>query len=250
MRRLSLMFCLPALLVAAEPAVRDMSLITPDGFVLKGTLSVPAQPGPRPLVILAHQFQSTRSGWKPLVDRLNSAGLATLAMDLRGHGESIWKGGQTVAISSDYMASAKDVEFGRIPADIIQVAAWARRQPRIDPRRLALAGSSLGAFASLVAASTLPPLAVLAVSPAGNGAFQTAAGNPLVADVEAAHSAVLVMAAADDLEAASNATLLQSIPGVYARIVAGGDHGFAFLPGDVDLMAGWLTEYLTYQRPR
>ena len=65
-----------------------------------------------------------------------------------------------------------------------------------------------------------------------------------------AHSAVLVMAAADDLEAASNATLLQSIPGVYARIVAGGDHGFAFLPGDVDLMAGWLTEYLTYQRPR
>ena len=52
------------------------------------------------------------------------------------------------------------------------------------------------------------------------------------------------------LEIGSPRNQQTSIPGVYARIVAGGDHGFAFLPGDVDLMAGWLTEYLTYQRPR
>ena len=73
-------------ILSAQPVAREMSLVTPDGFILKGTLSVPIMAGPRPVVILAHQFRAYRDGWKVLTADLNARGIATLALDLRGHG--------------------------------------------------------------------------------------------------------------------------------------------------------------------
>ena len=67
--------------------------------------------------------------------------------------------------------------------------------------------------------------------------------------MESAHASVLVIAAADDREAAANAALLKDEPGIYVRLVAGQDHGFAFLPGEADTIAGWLGEYLTHRHP-
>ena len=249
MRHLSLFFGLPVLLSAAQPMVREVSLKTPDGFVLRGTLSIPSQPGPRPVVVLAHQFRADRTGWKPLADLLAARGIATLAMDLRGHGQSTLKDGKPLEITDDFMGSASTVGFDRIQDDIAQAAAWVRRQPRIDPRRLALAGSSVGAFAALLAAREVHPLAVLALSPAGNGAFGDNPENRLARAVESAHAAVLVMASEGDREAAGNAALLKFEPGIYVRLVPGRDHGFAFLPREADTMAGWLGEYLTYRYP-
>jgi dienelactone hydrolase len=249
MRRLGLLFCLPVLLAAAQPASRDMSLTTPDGFVLKGTLTVPPQPGPRPVVILAHQFQADRSGWKPLADLLNAKGIATLALDLRGHGQSTAKGGATVAVTPDFLASGRAVGFDRIPGDLAQAAAWVRRQPRINPRRLGLAGSSLGGFASLLAAPSIHPVAVLALSPAGMGAFGEDAAGRLTRAVGQAHAAVLVMAAEDDAEAAANAGAIKDLFGVCARMVPGQDHGFALFPSEAGIMAGWLGEYLSHRAP-
>ena len=249
MRHLSLLFGLPVLLSAAQPVVRDVSLKTPDGFVLRGTLNIPAQAGPRPVVVLAHQFRADRSGWKPLVDLLAARGIATLAMDLRGHGQSTLKDGKTLEITDDFLGSARTVGFERIQDDIAQAAAWVRRQPRINPRRLALAGSSVGAFAALLAARKVHPLAVVALSPAGNGAFGDNPENRLARAVESAHAAVLVIASAEDREAAANATLLKDEPGIYVSLVPGPDHGFAFLPKEANTMAGWLTEYLTYHYP-
>ncbi len=249
MRPMSVLFALPVLLSAAQPVVRDVSLKTPDGFVLRGTLSIPPQAGPRPVVVLAHQFSSDRTGWKSLPGLLAARGIATLDMDLRGHGQSTLKDGKPLEITDDFMGSARTVGFDRIQDDIAQAAAWVRRQPRIDPSRLALAGSSLGAFAALLAARKVHPLAVLALSPAGNGAFGENPENRLVRAVESAHSAVLVMASADDREAAANAALLRDEPGIYVELLPGRDHGFAFLPGEADTMAGWLGEYLTYHYP-
>ena len=39
MRHLGLLFSFPVLLSAAQPMVRDVSLTTPDGFVLRGALT-------------------------------------------------------------------------------------------------------------------------------------------------------------------------------------------------------------------
>ena len=247
MRRLSLLLCLPAVLAAAQPQARDMTLATADGYVLKGTLTVPAQPGPRPVVLLAHQFGADRGGWQPLVDRLNAKGIATLALDLRGHGQSTLAGGQTVAVNGDFRDSAKTVGFDRIPGDLLQAAGWVRRQSRIDPRRLGMAGASMGAFATLLAAPAVHPVAVLVLSPAGKSAF--GAGDGLPDAVGQARAAVMALAAEDDAEAAANTAAIKDLPGVYVRVTPGDTHGFAFLPEDADLMAGWFGEYLGRRAP-
>lgn len=248
MRCLGLLL-LPALLSAAEPVVRDMTLLTPDGFTLKGTLTLPAKPGRHPVVILAHQFRANRTGWKPLTDRLTAAGIATLAVDLRGHGESTQKAGATVAASADFFEAAKTVGFDRIPNDLALAATWVRHQPGINGGRLALAGSSVGAFSTLMAMPDVHPVAVLALSPAGTGAFGDQGASNLIRAVAKGKAAVMVMASRNDPDAAANANALRPLPGTYVRMVDGEEHGFAYLEAQSDTMAVFLMTYLQVQLP-
>ena len=246
MRRTGLLvLALPALLAAAQPATTDMSLVTPDGFVLKGTLTIPANPGRRPVVLLAHEYQADRSGWQVLADNLNARGIATLALDLRGHGQSTHRGEATVAVTPDFLASSSAVGFDRIPGDLAQAAQWLRKQPRLDGTRLGLAGSSLGAYAALAAAPLVRPVAILALSPAGGWGQQP--GLRLARALEQARTSVFVLASEEDPEALANATAIKGVFGVYARITPGKEHGFAFLPGVTDLLGGWLGETLLRQ---
>ena len=244
MRIPGLLLLFPALLAAAEPSVRDLNLTTPDGFHLKGTLTVPAEGRRHPVVVLAHQFGGDRSGWKPLADRLQAAGIATLALDLRGHGQSTLDGDTEVKVTEDYLASAKAVGFDKIPGDLVQAAAWVRRQPGIDPNHLGLAGSSLGAFSALMAMPRIRPVVVLALSPAGTGAFGKDGTAALAQAVTQGKAAVMVMASRSDEDAATNARALSGIPGVYTRLVDGKDHGFAYLEAQSDTMAVFLVTYL------
>jgi len=251
MHRPGLLLALPALVAGAHPAHRapaatsvPVSLTTPDGFILKGTLAIPAQAGPRPVVLLAHPFNADSSGWKVLLDDLAARGIATLALDLRGHGQSTIKGGATVAVTEDFKASSAAVGFDRIPADLAQAAAWVRKQPRIDAHRLGLAGSSLGAYAALVASASIRPVAVLALSPAGGWGDEPALR--LARAVETAKAAVFVMAAEDDPDALKNANAIKGIFGVYARIAPGKEHGFDYLPAHEGTMAGWFSETLSH----
>jgi len=246
MRRSGFLLILPALLAAAQPVSQPMSFVTADGFTIQGTFNIPANPGRRPLVILAHQFQADRSGWQPLVADLNARGIATLALDLRGHGQSTRKGGATVAVTEDFMASREAVGFDQIPADLAQAAAWIRKQPRIDGRRLGLAGSSIGAYSVLVAAAQIHPVAVLALSPAGGWGEKPALR--LARSVERARSAVMVLASEGDPDAFANAQAIQNANGVYARIVPGTQHGFAYLPDLTPEFGGWFGEYLSHHR--
>ena len=247
MRDLGLILLCPLLLAAADPtagAVREMTLTTPDGFVLKGTLTLPAGRGRHPVVVLAHQFGADRTGWAPLAQRLTAAGLATLALDLRGHGQSTRKGELDVKATADFLVSAKAIGFDRIPADLAQAAAWVRRQPGIDGSRLGLAGSSIGAYASLLAAPRVRPLAVLALSPAGNGGFGQDGLPALARATEQAKAAIMVLASRQDGDAMANASALQAIPGVYTRLVDGKEHGFDYLAAQSDTMAVFLATYL------
>lgn len=240
--RLGLLLSLPALLTAAQPATLDMSLTSKDGFVLKGTLTLPAQRGPRPVVILAHQFGTDRTGWKFLVDDLNARGIATLALDLRGHGQSTKKGDANVAVTTDFAASSASVSFDLIPGDLVQAAQWVRRQPRIDGRRLGLAGASVGAYAALVAAPGVRPVAVLALSPAGGWGEKPELR--MVRAVEQAKASVFVAAAEEDPAALANAQALKGVFGVYTRIRPGKEHGFAYLPELTGTLGGWFGEIL------
>lgn len=250
MRTLRLLAPLAVLSLAAAPlaASTDMALTTADGFTLKGTLTLPTTKGKAPVVILAHQFRADRSGWGPLAERLAARGIGTLALDLRGHGASTQKGGVELPVTSNFMTSAQAVGFDRIPGDLAQAAAWLRKQPGVDGRRIGLAGSSVGALSVLLAAPEVKPVAVLSLSPAGIGAFGADAPEKLKAAVLRARASSLVLASAGDKEAHGNALALKDLPGVSLNLAEGDEHGFDYLKGRADLMAIFFGEYLTYHR--
>ena len=230
----------------AAPMAEDMSLATPDGFTLKGTLALPPAKGKVPVVILAHSFGADRSGWAPLAERLHARGIGTLALDLRGHGASTDKGGTTVKVTDDFDASAKAVGFDQIPADLAQAAAWLRKQHGVDGRRIGLAGASVGAFAVLLAEPQVHPVAVLSLSPAGNTAFGKDSALALREGILKGRASVLVMAAADDKSANDNAQSVRGLPGVAVLVDEGKAHGFDLFKADADTMAVFFGEYLTY----
>src|SRR5438552_7088344 len=72
-----------------SPAVRVVDLKASDGAILKASYFVAAKPGPA--VLLYHQSNRTRKEWDMVAHQLAAAGINTLTVDVRGHGET---GGQ------------------------------------------------------------------------------------------------------------------------------------------------------------
>lgn len=126
------------------PAVRERAVeIALAGQTMRGLLHEPASPGPHPAVAVFHGFTGNRSApdrlFVPLARRLAAAGVAALRFDFRGSGESD-------GLFVDMTTSA-EVEDGAA------ALAFLRAQPGVDPRRVGVAGLSMGAMvASLLAA--------------------------------------------------------------------------------------------------
>ncbi len=80
----------PAAQQSQQPsAVRVVDLKSSDGAILKATYFAASKPGPG--VLLFHQSNRTRKEWADVAAQLAAAGINTLTVDVRGHGES---GGQ------------------------------------------------------------------------------------------------------------------------------------------------------------
>jgi pimeloyl-ACP methyl ester carboxylesterase len=90
----------------------------------------------RPPVLLLHGGGQTRHAWKRTAQELAERGFHTLAMDLRGHGESGWSPDGNYAID-------------RYAADVRTVAGTFARKP-------ILVGASLGGISSLLAEGEAP----------------------------------------------------------------------------------------------
>ena len=64
---------------------------TKDGFLLSGDLYfAPQKKPPRPLVVLLHSFGARASDWGTLPESLRVKNYNVLALDLRGHGKSVY----------------------------------------------------------------------------------------------------------------------------------------------------------------
>ena len=69
-----------------QPPPRVIDLKASDGTVLKATYFAAAKPGPG--MLLFHQSNRTRISWDSVAQRLAGAGINTLTVDSRGHGDS------------------------------------------------------------------------------------------------------------------------------------------------------------------
>jgi dienelactone hydrolase len=140
-----------ASLQAMAAAPQEVHIKGAQGLEIAGTY-YPAAPAPSPAVLLLHMYGRNRDDWQAFAAQLVSAGISSLAIDLRGHGET---GG-----SEDWQLAQQDCA---------NALAWLGAQPRVDPQRLGVIGASIGANLALHLGAQMPSLrAVAALSPGFN----------------------------------------------------------------------------------
>ena len=67
-----------------------IEFVTRDKFILVGDLYIASQQTNKPLVVLLHSFSLNAQVWKEMAENLRLKGYNVLAMDLRGHGRSVY----------------------------------------------------------------------------------------------------------------------------------------------------------------
>ncbi len=125
-----------------------------DGFKLVGELNIPNYASietKAPLVIFLHSICKSHLAWEDFPQEVkDSLNVATLNMDLRGHGKSIIdKDGKDVSWQTMVLA-----DYKKMPDDILEVLKYIEKEyPEIDSKKVAIVGAGLGATMGLMAAS-------------------------------------------------------------------------------------------------
>ncbi len=144
------------------PSSREVRFQTNDRVMIVGTLQPGARPD-APLVILVHQIAGDHSDFEPLLTRLHaSPTIATLAIDLRGHGAST-EGPEGTLSFRDF-----DHEmWARTKEDVIAARQFVdSAESGVRPSRVAIVGASIGSTAAITAAATMQNVdALVALSP-------------------------------------------------------------------------------------
>ena len=133
---------------ASMPEVSPVTYKTPDGVRIVADYYLPKTKAGRhaPVVILLHQYPSTRSSWKPIVPRFHRAGYAVLAPDLRGHGESV----KPKEMNLEKGRKDQSPEHYRAAyQDLLGAYEWLRNRKEVDRSRFALIGASIGSSVAL-----------------------------------------------------------------------------------------------------
>jgi len=125
----------------------------------------PVQQTPAPAVLLIHSVERDRSVWASFAATLQKNGIAALAIDLRGYGQSTHKqtadGPVTLDVRTFTIGDYKDMLL-----DVETAVDWLQAQPEIDHQQIAVVGESFGANIALrYAALNEDIAAVVALSP-------------------------------------------------------------------------------------
>jgi acetyl esterase/lipase len=206
----------------------DIEIYGATDLVIKGTF-YGAVPNAAPGVLMLHMYGHTRADWDALARRLQALGIASLAIDLRGHGET---GG-----AENWLLAPQDVEVA---------LNWLGAREDVDADRLGAVGASIGANLALLLGSTNPRIDVLALLSPGFDYFRVNIEgamllyNPrpalLAASEEDGYSAETVRGLAD--QATGPVELL-----VYNNAGHGNDM-LAAEPGLSDAIVDFLVEHL------
>ena len=221
---------------AAAASAERVELRTSDGFLLVGDLEAAAPEAPA--AILLHMYRSDRRAFDPLVARLRTEGVTTLAIDQRTHGESV-RQGETLRRVADVPRGG----FGAVLRAGVHDVAAARallEARGLGRGGLVLVGASYGCSVALLA-SAEPGVAGLVLLSPGTGYF----GVDVVGAARAFPGPMLVVAAEDDGKAAARARALAEAHSGPERLIIHptGGHGtrlFAPRPGVLDRIAEFV----------
>ena len=132
----------------------DVEIKSYDEFKIVGSLDIPNYASVEckaPLVIFLHSICQDSNIWGEFPKEIkDSLSVATLNLDLRGHGKSVKdKNGKTL-----HWQDLAHPEYKKMPEDIIEVLNYIETEyPEIDSKKIAIVGASLGATVGLMTAS-------------------------------------------------------------------------------------------------
>jgi alpha-beta hydrolase superfamily lysophospholipase len=193
-------------------------------------------------VILLHTMQTARQSWAGFQHVLSQRGLASLAIDLRGHGEST-RGPQGGRLDA---AKFKDDDHASSIEDVRAAYEWIRSR-NIERSRIALAGASIGANLALrfLAEEPQMPAAVL-LSPGVN--FHGVETLDIAENILPHQAVWMTASSGDDNESIAAVTALEPVLVIDHKVVEklqGVGHGTKMFEADAGLMvrtADWLRD--------
>lgn len=128
----------------AAPGIvaQEVSITTADGLTLSGTFRAQEGASSGPAALLLHQFGRDRDDFVLVRDGLDEAGIATLAIDFRSHGDSD-------PAPVDFTSLVSDPT--QLPEDVQASLAWLAARDEVDAARVGVFGLSVGANLAVVA---------------------------------------------------------------------------------------------------
>ena len=101
-----------------------------------------------PLIIFIHELSQSKEIWKPYARELAEKGYSVLAVDLRGHGDSILDRYSR----KKYWRTFEAEDWKYIDSEIINaVELLKNNHPQVNTEQVVLIGSSLGACVAIIA---------------------------------------------------------------------------------------------------
>jgi pimeloyl-ACP methyl ester carboxylesterase len=122
------------------PTPSTVNLKSDDGTLLKATYFPAAKPGPG--VLLFHQSNRTRTSWDDVAGQLAAAGINTLAVDSRAHGES---------------GGTREEAVPKTPADMETFFQFLISQPSVQRDLIGLGGAGWLGVLNAVETARLHP---------------------------------------------------------------------------------------------
>lgn len=145
---------------------KEFEVQTKDLRIIKATLSYVKIDALQkyPTVVLIHSLGYSSEDWGNLITDLNNAGYAVIAIDLRGHGKSIFD----TSFHQKPWIYFTPKTYQKFPSDVINVLNEIQKQSKkVDLSNMAIVGADIGANTAVLAAKDLPkkPKTMVLISP-------------------------------------------------------------------------------------
>lgn len=144
---------------------KEIQVQTKDSRIIKATLSYVKIDGVKkyPTVVLLHSLGYSSDDWGDLITDINNAGYAVIAVDLRGHGKSVYDSG----FKKKSWVYFKPKAYSKMPSDVVAIINQAPQvSKKVDLNNLAIVGADIGANTAILAAKDLKkkPKALVLIS--------------------------------------------------------------------------------------
>jgi len=211
-----------------ENNFEKVNFVTDDGFVVVGNLFR----GNSDAVVLMHQLNTDKSSYDSFAKKLNDANFTVLAIDLRGHGESLEQNG----LKRNWQDFSEE-EFRRMLLDV-KAAKKFLEQEGFKLRHLV--GSSIGANTALnYAANDASIRKIILLSPGMDFKGISTEGNA----IKVTAKTLFVASEEDTYSFGSSKSLARLIPEAEVKEIRGAGHGTNMFQGT--MLENELVEWLS-----